>query len=66
MNETLRETLGKALRDEWVEIKLKERTQGKHIPDDHILPWSALDERNKEIDRSLAEAVVKRYQLLNS
>lgn len=55
------EELGKALRDEWVAIKQEEKAQGRAVPEDHLTIWNVLDERNKEIDRRLAMAVMQRF-----
>ncbi len=56
--ESVGEILGKAVRDAWIACKLEEIEQGgKDVPDDHLLSWGDLDERNKEIDRRIGLAV---------
>lgn len=58
MNKYLLEALGKCVRDAWIACKQEELEAGGKVPADHLLPWNKLDERNQEIDRRIAEAVV--------
>ncbi len=60
MKAELREMLGKAVRDEWV-IWAQEQTNPKPS---HLVPWSELDEANKEVDRRIGEAVARHLAAL--
>lgn len=50
-----RDELGKIVRDEWVKFA----RQDPKSPPHHLLPFEELDEKNKEVDRRIGEAVVR-------
>lgn len=49
----LRERLGRLVRDVWVNWAKEQPTPKKHW----LLPWEALSEPDKEVDRRIGEAV---------
>lgn len=50
-----RDELGKIVRDEWVKFA----QQDPKSPPHHLVPWENLDEKNREVDRRIGEAVVR-------
>lgn len=57
------EGCARALRNRWVQIKLAEQRAGREVPADHLILWDDWDdERNKAIDRELADAVVGEFE----
>ena len=56
LNPLLIEAVAEAIREEWV----FRASQEQHPKPSHLIPWVQLDEHNKQLDRYIAEASIRR------